>query len=402
MSGEAYLIEALRTPIGRHGGALASVRPDDLAAGVLEALMGRVGLPKGDVGDVILGCANQAGEDNRNVARMSALLAGFPVTVPGVTVNRLCASGLEAVAQAARAVKVGDLDACIGGGVESMSRAPLAVPKAERAYQTGSVTAHDTTLGWRFVNPRMEQMYGIETMGETAENLAAEYGIARAEQDAYALASHRKATAAIAANRFATELTPVEVVTDGGSSFVATDEGPRADTNFDALAALRPVFRKGGSVTAGNSSSINDGAAAMLVASRDYVRAHGLTPLARVVATSVAGVPPRIMGIGPVPATRTVLERAGITLADVGIIELNEAFAAQALAVLRDLDLDPEDARINPNGGAVALGHPLGCSGARILTTLLHEMLKSDTEFGLATMCIGVGQGMAMVVARES
>jgi 3-oxoadipyl-CoA thiolase len=402
MSGEAYLVEAVRTPIGRHGGALASVRPDDLAAGVLEALMGRVGLPKGDVGDVILGCANQAGEDNRNVARMSALLAGFPVTVPGVTVNRLCASGLEAVAQAARAVKLGEFDACIGGGVESMSRAPLAMPKAERAYQTGSVTAYDTTLGWRFVNPRMKELYGVEAMGETAENLATEYGITRAEQDAYALASHRKATAAMSAQRFANELAPVEVTGRRSSSYVATDEGPRADTSFDALAALQPAFRPGGSVTAGNSSSLNDGAAAVLVTSRDYAQAHGLKPLARVVTTAVAGVPPRVMGIGPVPATRMALERARITLADVGIIELNEAFAAQTLAVLRDLALDPEDARVNPNGGAIALGHPLGCSGARILATLLHEMVASDTEFGLATMCIGVGQGMAMVVARES
>src|SRR5690606_10902908 len=297
MSGEAYLIEAVRTPIGRHGGVLATIRPDDLAAGVLEALMGRVGLPKGDVGDVIMGCANQAGEDNRNVARMSALLASFPVTVPGVTVNRLCASGLEAVAQAARAVKLGELDACIGGGVESMSRAPLVLPKAERAYQTGSVTGYDTTLGWRFVNQRMKDLYGVDAMGETAENLAVEYGIGRAEQDAYALASHRKATAAQSAERFAAELAPVEVVTRRSSSFVAVDEGPRADTSFDALSALKPAFREGGSVTAGNSSSLNDGAAALLVASRDYAEAHGLTPLAKVVATAVVGVPPRIMGI---------------------------------------------------------------------------------------------------------
>jgi len=400
-NGEAYLIDAVRTPIGRHGGALASVRPDDLAAVALEALMGRVGLPKGDVGDVILGCANQAGEDNRNVARMSALLAGFPVTVPGVTVNRLCASGLEAVAQAARAIRLGEIDACVGGGVESMSRAPLALPKADRAYPTGSVTAYDTTLGWRFVNPRMEELYGIESMGETAENLAAEYGIARGEQDAYALASHRKATAAQAAGSFATELVPVEVTHKRGSSFVAEDEGPRSDTSFDALAALKPAFKKGGSVTAGNSSGLNDGAAAVLLASHDYVEAHGLKPLARVVASAVAGVPPRVMGIGPVPAVRKLLARTGVTLADIGLIELNEAFAAQTLAVLRDLDLDPEDVRVNPNGGAIALGHPLGCSGARILTTLVHEMQRSDTEFGLATMCVGVGQGMAMLVARE-
>ena len=401
-NGAAYIVDAVRTPIGRHGGALASVRPDDLAAGVLEALMGRVGLPKGDVGDVILGCANQAGEDNRNVARMSSLLAGFPVTVPGVTVNRLCASGLEAIAQAARAVRLGELDACIGGGVESMSRAPLALPKAERAYATGSVTAYDTTLGWRFVNPRMEELYGIESMGQTAENLAAEYGIGRAEQDAYALASHRKATAAQAAQRFAAELVPVEVHHKRSSSFVAQDEAPRADTSFEALGALKPAFRQGGSVTAGNSSGLNDGAAAMLVVSHDYAEAHGLKPLARVVASAVAGVPPRIMGIGPVPAIRKLLTRTGITLADIGHIELNEAFAAQTLAVLHDLDLDPEDVRVNPNGGAIALGHPLGCSGARILTTLVHEMQRSEADFGLATMCVGVGQGMAMLVAREN
>ena len=399
--GEAYLVDAVRTPVGRHGGALASVRPDDLAACALDALIERVQVPKLDVADVILGCANQAGEDNRNVARMSALLAGFPVGVPGVTVNRLCGSGLEAVAQAARAVKLGESDVYVAGGVESMSRAPWAVPKPEKGFATGSLTMHDTTLGWRFVNPRMREEYGVESMGETAENLAEEYGISREEQDAFALASHRKATAAAAARRFADELTPVEVRTRQGPQHVVEDEGPRPDTNFEALSRLKPAFRDGGTVTAGNSSSLNDGAAAVLVVSRDYVSAHGLEPLAKVSCVTVAGVPPRIMGIGPVPATRKALVRAGMSLADVGLIELNEAFAAQAIAVLRDLGLDPEDARVNPNGGAIALGHPLGCSGARILTTLLHEMVRTDVEIGLATMCIGVGQGIAMIVERD-
>jgi 3-oxoadipyl-CoA thiolase len=402
MSGmaEALLVAAVRTPIGRHGGALATVRPDDLAALVLHEVAERAGVPKGDVADVVLGCANQAGEDNRNVARMSALLAGYPVSVPGVTVNRLCGSGLEAVAQAARCAALGEGGLYAAGGVESMSRAPWVMPKPERGYATGPVTAYDTSLGWRFVNPRLRDEYGAEAMGETAENLAEEYGISRDEQDAYALASHRKATAAIAARRFAEETVPVKVRGRHGVTVVDTDEGPRADTSMDALGGLPPVFREGGTVTAGNSSPLSDGAAALLVASRDYAAAHGLTPLARVVATAVAGVPPRVMGIGPVPATRKALERAGMTLDDVGLIELNEAFAAQALAVLGDLGLDPEDARVNPNGGAVALGHPLGCSGARILTTLLHEMVKTDVEVGLATMCVGVGQGIAMVVER--
>ncbi|HEX7001358.1 MAG TPA: acetyl-CoA C-acyltransferase [Trueperaceae bacterium] len=397
---DAYLVAALRTPVGRHGGALAPVRPDDLAATVLSAVVERAGAPKRDVADVVLGCANQAGEDNRNVARMAALLAGYPVSVPGVTVNRLCGSGLDAVAQAARGVKLGEGELFVGGGVESMSRAPWAMPKPERGYATGSTTMYDTSLGWRFVNQRMAEEYGTESMGETAENLAEEHGISRDEQDAYALASHRKATAAIAADRFADEIVPVEVVTKRQTTLVGTDEGPRNDTSMEALGKLRPAFRAGGTVTAGNSSSLNDGAAALLVASPDYAQAHGLKPLARVVSTAVAGVPPRIMGIGPVPATRTALERAGISLDDVGLIELNEAFAAQTLAVLRELGLDEEDARVNPNGGAIALGHPLGCSGARILTTLLHEMVKTDVEVGLATMCIGVGQGIAMVVER--
>ncbi len=397
---DAYLLAAVRTPIGRHGGALAAVRPDDLAALVLGEAVDRAGVPARHVEDVFLGCANQAGEDNRNVARMSALLAGYPVGVPGVTVNRLCGSGLEAVAQAARCVKLGEGDLYAAGGVESMSRAPWALPKPERGYAMGSSTAYDTSLGWRFVNPRMRDEYGVESMGETAENLAEEHGISRDEQDAFALASHRKATAAIAAKRFAEEVVAVEVPAKQGAVTVDTDEGPRMDTNMDALGRLKPAFRAGGTVTAGNSSTLNDGAAALLVASPDYAEAQGLKPLGRVVASAVAGVPPRIMGIGPVPATRKALERAGMALGDVGIIELNEAFAAQSIAVLRELGLDDEDARLNPNGGAIALGHPLGASGARILTTLLHEMVKTDVEVGLATMCIGVGQGIAMVVER--
>ncbi|MDI3340477.1 MAG: thiolase family protein [Sphaerobacter sp.] len=328
---------------------------------------------------------------------MSVVLAGFPEHVGGCTVNRLCGSGLEAVAEAARAIMLGEGHVYIGGGVESMSRAPLAMPKPERAYPSGNVTAYDTTLGWRFVNPKMQAMGHTESMGETAENLAEEYRIPREMQDRFALRSHQKAVAAIEAGRFRDEIVPVPVK-DG---LVEVDEGPRPDTSLEKLAALRPVFREGGTVTAGNSSQINDGAAALLLVSAEYARAHGLRPLAKVRSMAVAGVPPRIMGIGPVPATAKALERAGIGLGDVGLIELNEAFAAQSLAVLHDWHLDPEDPRLNPNGGAIALGHPLGCSGARILTTLLHEMQRRpEVEFGLATMCIGVGQGIAMVVER--
>jgi acetyl-CoA acyltransferase len=394
---EVWIVEAVRTPIGKHGGALSSVRPDDLAALVLEALMARSGVPKADVEDVYLGCANQAGEDNRNVARMALLLAGFPVHVAGATVNRLCGSGLEAVADAARAILAGEGHVYVGGGVESMSRAPWAVPKPDRAFPTGNVTIYDTTLGWRFINPRMQEMYGTESMGETAENLAEMYSISREDQDRFALHSHRKAVAATDEGRFAAEI--VAVPTRTGT--VEKDEGPRRDTSLEKLAALRPVFRQGGTVTAGNSSSINDGAAAVLLTSDEYARAHGLRPMARIVSVGVAGVEPRIMGIGPVPATQKALRRAGLSLSDMGLIELNEAFAAQSLAVLREWDVDPWDPRLNPNGGAVALGHPLGCSGARILTTLVHEMQRRpEVEFGLATMCIGVGQGIAMVIRR--
>jgi acetyl-CoA acyltransferase len=395
---EAWIVEAVRSPIGKHGGALASVRPDDLLAHVLSALMERSGVPKEEVEDVYAGCANQAGEDNRNVARMALLLAGFPVEVAGCTVNRLCGSGLEAVAQAARAIWAGEGQVYVGGGVESMSRAPYAVPKPERGFPTGNLTMYDTTLGWRFVNPRMQALYGTESMGETAENLAEMYGIPREEQDRFALLSHKKAVRAWDEGRFLDEVVPVPVRRGKEEALVSVDEGPRRDTSLEKLATLRPVFREGGTVTAGNASPLNDGAAAVLLVSDAYAKAHGLRPLARVRAIAVAGVPPRIMGIGPVPATKKALERAGLSLKDLGLIELNEAFAAQSLAVLREWGLSMEDERLNPNGGAIALGHPLGASGARILTTLVHEMRRRGVQWGLATMCIGVGQGIAVVV----
>ncbi|MDT7909482.1 thiolase family protein [Thermus sp.] len=395
---EAWIVEAVRSPIGKHGGALSSVRPDDLLAHVLSALMERSGVPKEEVEDIYAGCANQAGEDNRNVARMALLLAGFPVEVAGCTVNRLCGSGLEAVAQAARAIWAGEGQVYVGGGVESMSRAPYAVPKPERGFPTGNLTMYDTTLGWRFVNPRMEALYGTESMGETAENLAEMYGIPREEQDRFALLSHEKAVRAWDEGRFLDEVVPVPVRRGKEEALVSVDEGPRRDTSLERLAALRPVFREGGTVTAGNASPLNDGAAAVLLVSDAYAKAHGLRPLARIRAIAVAGVPPRIMGIGPVPATKKALERAGLSLKDLGLIELNEAFAAQSLAVLREWGLSMEDERLNPNGGAIALGHPLGASGARILTTLVHEMRRRGVQWGLATMCIGVGQGIAVVV----
>ena len=395
---EAWIIDAVRTPIGRHGGALSSVRPDDLLAHALEKLMERSGVPKAEVEDVYAGCANQAGEDNRNVARMALLLAGFPVEVGGCTVNRLCGSGLEAVAQAARAIWAREGQVYVGSGVESMSRAPYAVPKPERGFPTGNLVMYDTTLGWRFVNPRMQALYGTESMGETAENLAEAYRIPREEQDRFALLSHQKALRAWDEGRFKAEVVPVLVRRGREEALVEVDEGPRRDTSLERLAALKPVFREGGTVTAGNSSSLNDGAAAVLLVSDEYAKAHGLRPLARVRSVAVAGVPPRIMGIGPVPASQKALERAGLGLKEIGLIELNEAFAAQALAVLREWGLEMDDPRLNPNGGAIALGHPLGCSGARILTTLVHEMRRRGVQFGLATMCIGVGQGIAMVV----
>jgi acetyl-CoA acyltransferase len=416
---EAWIVGAVRTPIGRHGGALSTVRPDDLGAIALEALMERTGVLPSEVEDVYMGCANQAGEDNRDVARMSLLLAGFPETVAGATVNRLCGSGLEAVAQAARSVMLGEAEVYVGGGVESMSRAPWAVPKPERALPTGNTTVYDTTLGWRFVNPRMEQMGHTDSLGMTAENLAQErfeitpdedapeslaeeYDVSREAQDRFALRSHQKAVAAQDGKRFRDEIVPVTVRTRKSETVVEADEGPRRDTSLEKLAGLRPAFRKeGGSVTAGNSSSLNDGAAAVMIVSREYAEARGLEPMARIRSIGVAGVPPRVMGIGPVPATRKALMRTGISLDDVGLVELNEAFAAQVLACLYEWGMDPDDERLNPNGGAISLGHPLGASGARILTTLVHEMnRRSDVRFGLATMCIGVGQGIAMVVER--
>jgi acetyl-CoA acyltransferase len=393
---EAWIIDAVRTPIGRHGGMLAAVRPDDLAAVVLKALVARTGVPATEIEDVYLGCANQAGEDNRNVARMSALLAGFPEHVAGCTVNRLCGSGLEAIAAAVRAVLAGEAHVYVGGGVESMSRAPWAMPKPERALPRGNVTAYDTALGWRFVNPRMEALGHTESLGQTAENLASELSIGRDAQDRFALASHRKAVAAIDAGHFRAELVAVPL----GTGSAEADECPRRDTSLERLSRLDTAFRAGGTVTAGNSSPLNDGAAAVLVTSREYAQAHGLEPLVRVRSVAVAGVPPRIMGIGPVPAARKALERARVTMRDVNLVELNEAFAAQSLAVLAGWGLDAEDPRVNASGGAIALGHPLGCSGARILTTLAHGLRRTGERLGLASMCIGVGQGIAMVVER--
>ncbi|HCJ09932.1 MAG TPA: 3-oxoadipyl-CoA thiolase [Clostridiales bacterium] len=360
----------------------------------------RTGIDPATVDDVYAGCANQAGEDNRNVARMAAILPGFPFSVPGVTVNRLCASGLDAVNTAARAIQVGDASVVIAGGVESMSRAPYAIPKPERAFAPGNRVAYDTTLGWRFENPRMAEIIPLESMGETAENIYERWPIPREEQDRFAYWSHQKAIAVIEEGRFKDEIVPVEVVGPKGRvTVVDTDEGPRRDTDLEKLTALRPVFRQDGTVTAGNSSSLNDGAAAVLLMSGERARERGLKPLARIVASANAGVDPRIMGIGPVPATRKALARAGLTMDDIGLIELNEAFAVQSVAVLQELGLDPFDERVNPNGGAIALGHPLGCSGARILTTLVHEMKRRpDVRCGLATMCVGVGQGVATIV----
>ena len=399
---DAVLVDAIRTPIGALGGALAAVRPDDLAALVIRTIVERNALNPALVDEVYLGCANQAGEDNRNIARMAVLLAGLPVEVPAVTLNRLCASGLAAVNTAARAIRAGEGDIFIAGGVESMSRAPYSLPKAAQAFPFGNLTAYDTALGWRYPNPRMEELYGTEAMGETAENIADMTGISRAQQDAFAVESHRRAIAAIDAGIFAEEIIPVPIPQKKGEPvLVTTDERPRRDTSLESLARLRPAFRKDGSVTAGNSSGLNDGAAAVLVMSAERAAALGLKPLARVVSAASAGVPPRIMGMGPVPATRKALERAGLQVADLGLVELNEAFAVQSLAVMGELGLAPEIT--NVNGGAIALGHPLGCSGARILTTLLHEMKRRAPHakrpfYGLATLCVGVGQGEATII----
>jgi len=396
----AFICDALRTPFGRYGGALSSVRADDLGAVPLRALMERhAQLDWEAVADVVYGCANQAGEDNRNVARMSALLAGLPVSLPGSTVNRLCGSGLDALGTAARAIKSGEAELMIAGGVESMSRAPFVSPKATSAFsRTNSV--EDTTIGWRFVNPLMKALYGVDSMPETAENVAAEFNISRADQDRMALASQTKAQAAQQAGVFDTEIVPVHVPQKKGDALVVNrDEHPRA-TTLEALAKLRGVVRPDGSVTAGNASGVNDGAAALLLASEAAAARHGLTPRARVVGMATAGVPPRIMGMGPAPATRKVLALAGLRLDQMDVIELNEAFAAQGLAVLRDLGLPDDDPRVNPNGGAIALGHPLGASGARLATTAVNELHRRGGRYALCTMCIGVGQGISVVLER--
>jgi 3-oxoadipyl-CoA thiolase len=383
---EAVVISAVRTPVGRHGGALADVRPDDLAAVAIREAVDRAGVPAAEIEDVYFGCANQAGEDNRNVARMAALLAGLPEDVAGVTVNRLCASGLTAVTAACHAIRAGDGDLFVAGGVESMSRAPLVMGRPE----LGDETVWDTTLGWRFPNPKMEAMFPLESMGETGENVAERWSISREDQDAFALESHRRWAAAQEAGAFEEELVPV--------GEVSTDEHPRSDTNAEKLAALKPAFREGGTLTAGNSSGINDGAAALVVASEERAAELGAQPLGRFVASAVAGVDPRIMGIGPIPAVRKALARAGLEVADLDLVELNEAFASQSLQVIRELGLDPE--HVNVNGGAIAIGHPLGMSGARLVVTLLHELKRRDGRYGMATLCVGVGQGQAAIFER--
>lgn len=400
---QAVIIESVRTPIGRHGGVLKDVRPDDLAALVLQEVVKRAGIDAALIEEVYLGCANQAGEDNRNVARMAVLLAGFPKETAAVTVNRLCASGLTAINQAARAIKAGEGDVFVAGGVESMTRAPYAMPKSDGAFPTGNGVLYDTTLGWRFPNERMKQLFPLETMGETAENIAAmEQEISRAEQDAFALESHRRAVVAIDTGKFAQEIVSVVIPQKKGEAkIVETDEHPRRDTTLEKLASLKPAYRAGGSVTAGNASGINDGAAAVLLMSETKARELGLKPKARIISAGAAGVDPRTMGYGPVPATRKALERARLSIADIGLIELNEAFAVQALAVMKHAGFRHEIT--NVNGGAIALGHPLGCSGARLMTTLVHEMeRRAQNEkrpyYGLATLCVGVGQGETTII----
>jgi 3-oxoadipyl-CoA thiolase len=394
---DALIVDAVRTPIGKHRGALKDVRPDDLGGMVLRGLIQRSGISPDRVQEVFLGCANQAGEDNRNVARMALLLAGLPQTVPAATVNRLCGSGLEAVIQGCRMIRLGEADVVIAGGVESMTRAPWSMPKPSEGFPSGKWESYDTALGWRYPNPRLAEMFPLEQMGETAENIAERWKISRQEQDRFALASHQKAVAAQREGRFDKELTPVESPQRRGPPIrVTSDEGPRADTNLEKLGALKPAFREGGSVTAGNSSGLNDGAAAVLLTSERAARELKLPPLARFVSSGDAGVDPRVMGIGPVPASQNALKAAGWSPRQLDLIELNEAFASQSLACIRDLDLDP--AKVNVNGGAIALGHPLGCSGARILVTLLYEMKRRGADRGLATMCIGVGQGIAAAV----
>jgi 3-oxoadipyl-CoA thiolase len=396
---EAWIVSAVRTPVGRYGGALARVRPDDLAATAIRAAVDRSGVAPIQFEDVVLGCANQAGEDNRNVARMSALLAGLPIEIAGQTVNRLCGSGLQAVNTAAHAIMAGDGDAFVAGGVESMTRAPYVTAKAEAAYERGPRETYDTTLGWRFTNPRLAEMHYPYSMGETGENVADQCGVTRDEQDEFALRSHQRAIAAIEDGRFLNQIVPVMVPQPKADPLtIDRDEHPRADTSMEALARLKPAFRSNGTVTAGNSSGINDGASATVIVAREFAEQEGLKPLARVVSTAVAGVDPAVMGLGPIPATRKALERAGINVNDLDLIELNEAFASQSIAVMRELGLDPE--KVNVNGGAIALGHPLGMSGARLITMLSHELARTGKRFGLATMCIGVGQGIATVIER--
>jgi 3-oxoadipyl-CoA thiolase len=385
MTTKAVVLSAVRTPVGRYGGGLAGTRPDDLAAVAIRAAVDRAGVPPGEIEDVWLGCANQAGEDNRNVARMAVLLAGLPDSIGGVTVNRLCASGLAAIVGAAHAVIAGDGDLFVAGGVESMSRAPLVTAKPDAAYARGDRVLYDTTLGWRFPNPRLEALFPLETMGETGENVAERWSVSREDQDAFALRSQQRWAAAAEAGRFDDELVPVGDVT--------RDEHPRSDTSAEKLASLKPAFRTGGSVTAGNSSGLNDGAAAVVIASEEKARELGIEPLGAFVGSAVAGVDPRLMGIGPVPAVRKLLERTGVAIADLDLVELNEAFASQSLAVVRDLGLDEE--KVNVNGGAIAIGHPLGMSGARLTVTLLHELRRRGGRYGVATMCVGVGQGQA-------
>jgi 3-oxoadipyl-CoA thiolase len=388
----AVVISGVRTPIGRYGGVLAGVRPDDLAATAIAAAVERAGVSADEIEDVYFGCANQAGEDNRNVARMAALLAGLPESVAGVTLNRLCASGLSAVVAACHAVAAGDGDLFVAGGVESMSRAPLVMGKPDKAFPRGDRTVYDTTLGWRFPNSRMAEMFPLESMGETGENVADRWEVSREDQDAFALESQRRWAAADEAGRFADELVAVGDAT--------RDEHPRPDTSADKLATLKPAFRRDGSVTAGNSSGINDGAAALVIASEEKARELGAEPLGRFVGSAVAGVDPRVMGIGPVPAVRKLLARAGVEAADLDLVELNEAFASQSLVVIRELGLDP--AKVNVNGGAIALGHPLGMSGARLVVSLLHELRRREGRYGLATLCVGVGQGQAALFERAS
>lgn len=400
---EAVILSAVRTPFGRYGGALSSVRPDDLAALAVAEAVRRAGVDRerieADLEDVVLGCANQAGEDNRDVARMALLLAGLPIAVGGQTVNRLCGSGLQAVITAANAIKLGEGQVFVAGGVESMTRAPFVLGKAESAFARNGMTLQDTTLGWRFINPRLAEMHHPYSMGETAENVAERYHLTREEQDAFALESHQRAVAAMDAGRLAEEIMPVEVAAGRGETVtVSQDEQPRRDTTLERLAKLKPAFRTGGTVTAGNSSGINDGAAALVIASRRWAEAHGAQPLARIVGGAVAGVDPAVMGLGPIPASRKALERAGLTVDDLDLTELNEAFAAQSIPCMRELGLDHE--RVNVNGGAIALGHPLGASGARLMTTLTHELGRRGGRYGLATMCIGVGQGIAAIIER--